>query len=241
MTARTVEPRLKHVAGRGILYVMAAVAEYGPHLRTRFEPLMTGVGPVEAAVELTHALAVLAQTGRRPDLVVSLGSAGSRVLEQTEVHQAVSVAYRDMDASPLGFPKGTTPFLDLPSVVPLPLRIPDVREATLSTGGNIVSGAAYEHIAEDMVDMETFAVLRACHRFDLPLIALRGISDGAADLRHVGDWTEYLHVIDEKLAAVVDRLETAIGAGLLHSSPTTSPVDAHAGLLDGPDSSTGSP
>ena len=40
-------------------------------------------------------------------------------------------------------------------------------------------------------------------------------SDGAADLRHVGDWTDYLHVIDEKLAAAIGLLEQAIGGGLL--------------------------
>jgi adenosylhomocysteine nucleosidase len=201
------------ISGRDVLFVMAADAEYGPHLRKLFEPLTTGVGPVEAAVSVTSALASLSAAGRAPDLVVSLGSAGSRVLEQTEVYQAVSVSYRDMDASPLGFPKGTTPFLDLAATVPLPLRIPGVAEATLSTGGNIVSGAAYDGIAEDMVDMETFAVLRACHRFDRPLIALRGISDGKAELRHVGDWTEYLHVIDERLAQAVMRMERAIRDG----------------------------
>jgi adenosylhomocysteine nucleosidase len=204
---------LKHVAGKSLLYVMAVDAEYGVHLRERISPLMTGVGPVEAAVTLTRTLAELAHRGSLPDLVISLGSAGSARLEQAEVYQATSVAYRDMDASPLGFEKGATPFLDLPVIVDLPLRIPGVRTASLSTGANIVSGAAYETIAADMVEMETFAVLRACQSFGIPLIGLRGISDGKAELKHVGDWTEYLHVIDEKLASAVDALENAVKTG----------------------------
>ncbi|MFP5077867.1 5'-methylthioadenosine/S-adenosylhomocysteine nucleosidase [Rhizobium sp. YIM 134829] len=208
-------PPLKTAGSKTILYAMAAEAEYGAELRARFTPLMTGVGPVEAAVALMRALAALTFEGQRPDLVVSLGSAGSARLEQTEVYQAVSVSYRDMDASPLGFEKGATPFLSLPVVVPLPLRIAGVAEASLSTGANIVSGAVYDEIAADMVDMETFAVLRACQSFDVPLIALRGISDGKAELRHVGDWTEYLDVIDGKLATVVDRLEAEIESGVL--------------------------
>ena len=61
--------------------------------------------------------------------------------------------------------------------------------------------------------METFAVLRACQRFGVPLIGLRGISDGKADVHHIDDWTEYLHVIDERLAEAVDRLKDAIKAG----------------------------
>ena len=206
---------VKTVAGRRVLYVMAVDAEYGPHLKERIKPLMTGVGPVEAAVVLTRTLTELAAEGALPDLVVSLGSAGAATLEQTEVYQAVSVGYRDMDASPLGFEKGATPFLDLPAMVPLPLRIPGVPEARLSTGANIVSGAAYDAIDADMVEMETFAVLRACQSFRVPLIALRGISDGKAELKHVSDWTEYLHVIDEKLAAVIDRLENAVSSGTI--------------------------
>ena len=207
------------IAGRSLLFVMAAEAEYGPHLRRLFVPLMTGVGPVEAGVRMGAELARLQGQGALPDLVVSLGSAGSRKLEQTGVYQAVSVSYRDMDASPLGFAKGVTPFLDLPAIVPLPLRIPGIAAATLSTGAAIVSGKAYDAIAEDMVDMETFACLRACQLFSVPLVALRGISDGAAELRHVGDWTEYLHVIDGKLAAAVGRLEDAIRDGVLLRQP----------------------
>ncbi|ESZ18326.1 MULTISPECIES: 5'-methylthioadenosine/S-adenosylhomocysteine nucleosidase [unclassified Mesorhizobium] len=208
------------IAGRDVLFVMAAQAEYGPHLQRLFTPVMTGVGPVEAGVRLGAELSWLKSEKALPDLVVSLGSAGSRTLEQTEIYQAVSVAYRDIDASPLGFEKGATPFLDLPVTVPLPFRIPGIGEATLSTGAAIISGSAYDAIAEDMVDMETFACLRACQLFGVPLVGLRGISDGAADLRHVGDWKEYLHVIDEKLADAVTRLEQAIGSDALQFGPS---------------------
>jgi adenosylhomocysteine nucleosidase len=207
--------RLKVAGGKSILFVMAAEAEYGPHLKALFTPLMTGVGPVEAAVELTKALASLVLDGRRPDLVVSLGSAGSAKLEQAEVYQATSVGYRDMDASPFGFEKGLTPFLGLPAILPLPIRIPGVPEATLSTGANIVSGEMYGSIDADMVEMETYAVLRACMAFDIPLVGLRGISDGRHEVNHIDDWTEYLHVIDEKLAHAVHLLETAIENGTI--------------------------
>jgi adenosylhomocysteine nucleosidase len=218
------EREIKILAGRRVLYVMAVEAEYGPHLRARFTPLMTGVGPVEAAVVLTRALAGLEAAGGLPDLVVSLGSAGSATLGQTEVFQATRVGYRDMDASPLGFPKGETPFLGLPAEVDLPLRVPGVPEATLSTGADIVSGAAYDGIDADMVDMETWALLRACQAWEVPLVALRGISDGAAELEHVGNWTEFLHVIDEKLGDAVDRLEAALPA-MLGSGPRAAKTD----------------
>lgn len=207
--------KVSRIGDKKVLFVMAAQAEYGPHLQKLFTPLMTGVGPVEAGVRLGAELSWLKSEKTLPDLVVSLGSAGSRTLEQTEIYQAISVSYRDIDASPLGFEKGATPFLDLPVAMPLPFRIPDIKEASLSTGGAIITGGAYDAIAADMVDMETFACLRACQLFDIPLIGLRGISDGAADLRHVGGWTEYLHVIDEKLADAVGLLDQAIEHGLL--------------------------
>lgn len=197
-----------------VLFVMAAAAEYGPELRARMTPLMTGVGPVEAAVAVGRTLERLVQSGL-PDLVVSLGSAGSQKLAQAQVYQVSAVAYRDMDASAFGFAKGQTPFLDLPVVVDLPYRIPGVQAATLSTGGAVISGAAYRTIEQDMVDMETFAVLRACQQYGVPLIGLRGISDGVSEVSQLTDWTAYLHVIDHRLAAAVDRLGEALVSGAL--------------------------
>lgn len=204
---------LTGLAGKRVLFLMAAEAEYGPCLRAQFTPVMTGVGPVEAAVVATATLAELNRQGARPDLVVSLGSAGSARLEQCGVYQATALAYRDMDASPLGFEKGVTPFLDLPARVNLGHQISGLPGASLSTGANIVSGPAYERIAEDMVDMESFAIWRACQRFDLPLIVLRGISDGTEPLEGLHSWTEYLHIIDEKLAQAVGQLRDALQAG----------------------------
>jgi adenosylhomocysteine nucleosidase len=131
---------IRTIADKRLLYVMATEAEYGPYLSSLFLPLMIGVGPVEASINLTRVLAVLEQQGELPDLVISIGSAGSAKLEQTEVYQVSSVAYRDMDASPLGFEKGRTPFLDLPKSIALPSLMPNLPTATLSTGANIVSG-----------------------------------------------------------------------------------------------------
>ena len=198
-----------------ILYVIAAQAEYGPHLKARISPLICGVGPVEAAVAVTAELARLSVAGRLPQVVVSLGSAGSATLEQTGVYQATSVSYRDMDASILGFEKGVTPFLGLPATLKLGPLVPGLARATLSSGANIVSGPAYQALDAQMVDMETYAIKRACDHFKLPLVAIRGISDGASELRQINDWTQYLHIIDEKLAGAVDRLEAAIAEGTL--------------------------
>ena len=136
----------KRIAGKSVLFVMAVDAEYGTHLKSRITPLMTGVGPIEAAIVLSHALTKLQAENRLPDLIVSLGSAGSRSLEQTEIYQVSSVAYRDMDASPLGFERGRTPFLDHPAVMPLPLNIPGIPEASLSTGGNHRVIAGLRHL-----------------------------------------------------------------------------------------------
>jgi adenosylhomocysteine nucleosidase len=198
-----------------ILYVMATELEYGPELKSRITPLITGVGPIEAAIVLTEHLTGLSADDRLPLLVVSLGSAGSAELEQCGLYQASEVSWRDMDASAIGFAPGVVPFLDLPATLKLGPFVPGIAMATLSTGANVASGSAYDGIVEQMVDMETYAVLRACQRFGLPLIALRGISDGDRELGKLADWTDYLGIIDVKLGEAVDRLEAAVQNGTL--------------------------
>ncbi|MEP3231599.1 MAG: 5'-methylthioadenosine/S-adenosylhomocysteine nucleosidase [Hyphomicrobiales bacterium] len=197
---------IKQINGKSVLFVMAVPMEYGDALQARIKPLMCGVGPVEAAMQVTKALSGL---NTKPDLIVSLGSAGSATLEQGEVYQVESVSYRDMDASPLGFTKGVTPFIDHEIAISLTCPL-STATARLSTGANIVSGEAYKAIDADMVDMETFAIKRVADTFDVPLMGLRGISDGKEELSKYEDWTAYLADIDVKLAKAVDELAAVL-------------------------------
>jgi len=204
---------LLQAGGQRVLAVMAAEAEYGPALRRRIRPLMTGVGPVEAGVAAGAALARLAAAGQVPDLILCMGSAGSAVLPRGSVHQVSAVSYRDIDASALGFARGTTPFLALPAEIALPTPWPDLPRARLSTGGAVVTGAAYGAVAAEMVDMETFAVVRAAMAHAIPCIGLRGISDGPGDLHGLADWTALLGHLDAELARALDALLARLAAG----------------------------
>ena len=216
-----------------VLYVMAAEAEYGARLRARIKPLITGVGPVEAAISTTMTLFAYESEGERPDLIVSLGSAGSATLEQGRVYQVSSVSWRDMDASALGFERGTTPFVEEAADVAMPTPLLDVPKARLSTGANVVSGEAYADIDADMVDMETHAVRRAARRFGVPVVGLRGVSDGAEELRRYADWSETLPVVDARLAEAVDALAGALAGGLLERRGDDVPAEPSPGSDEG--------
>ena len=136
----------------------------------------------------------------------------SQTLDHGRVYWVDEVSYRDMDASPLGFDKGVTPFLDLPAELPIPQRLPGIPAARLATGGSIVNGAAYDEIDADMVDMETYAVFRAASLCGTAMIGLRGISDGHEPIRRFSDWTFYLAEIDAQLAGIVRALPDAFAA-----------------------------
>lgn len=211
------DPRklLVQVGDHRLLFVMAVDLEYGPHLADRFTPLLTGVGPVEAAVVMGDALARLDMGDALPDLVVSVGSAGSRTLSQGSVAQVSTICYRDMDATALDEAPGVTPFLGLPATLELGPHVPGLAWGTMSTGADVISGARWADIATDLVDMETWAVVRSCMRVGVDVVGLRGVSDGVSELRGVTDWTDLLSVLDERLAGAVDVVLEQVAGGLL--------------------------
>jgi adenosylhomocysteine nucleosidase len=195
------------------LVVMATDHEYGEHLKKLgIKPLITGLGPVQAAIALTHALVTLAHAGRRPDVIINLGSAGSATLEQGAVYRVSHSSYRDMDASAFGFPKGQTPFSPHPVTVEAAAILPGVPCASCSTGANVISDHA-SHGA-DLADMEYAALNEVAMKFGIALIGFKGVSDGAKPLTgELTQWTELLPVIDRKLADAVGELKARIARG----------------------------
>jgi adenosylhomocysteine nucleosidase len=193
--------------GKSALYLMATENEYGEQLKKfGVKPLIIGVGPVEAAMNTAVAFEYLKTHSALPQVAVSLGSAGSNKLTQGEVYQVSSVSYRDMDASAFGFPKGQTPFDPHPPTIALKYKFAHIPEASCSTGANVISGARYADIPEDMVEMETYAVMKVCLKFGVQLIGLRGISDGDKPVSGLDDWTKLLSNIDAKLAQALQAI-----------------------------------
>ena len=208
---------LLYPLGGGVtaLVVMATDHEYGAHLKQLgIKPLITGIGPVQAAIELTHALVKLAhaEPPRRPDVIINLGSAGSATLEQGAVYRVARSLYRDMDASAFGFPKGQTPFSPHPATIEAAPIMPDFPSASCSSGANVVSDHGVT--GAELADMEYSALNDVAMRFGIALIGFKGISDGEKPLTgELVQWTELLPVIDKNLAEAIVSLQARIAQG----------------------------
>lgn len=193
------------------LVVMATELEYGAHLKELgVRPLLTGLGPVQAATVLTYALATMAP--RRPDVIVNLGSAGSATLQQGAVYRVSHSSYRDMDASAFGFAKGQTPFSPHPPVVAAADIMRGFPAASCSSGANVVGD--HESTGADLADMEYAALNEVAMKFGIALIGFKGVSDGAKPLTgELVQWTELLPVIDKNLAVVIAELKARLNRG----------------------------
>ncbi len=211
----TIEAEHLYPLGEGItaLVVMASDHEYGGHLKgLGIKPLITGLGPVQAAIALTHALVTLAHAGRRPDLIINLGSAGSATLKQGAVYRVSHSAYRDMDASAFGFPRGQTPFSPHPAMIEAAPIMPEFPSASCSSGADVISDHGVT--GADLADMEYSALNDVAMKFGIALIGFKGISDGEKPLTgELVQWTELLPVIDKNLAEAISSLKTWIAQG----------------------------
>lgn len=163
-----------------------------------FDLLYTGVGKVNAA----HALMKRICT-KCPELVVNIGTAGSRKFAGGTIVNPTSFIQRDMDVTPLGFKKFQTPFSHDPVEIRYGQRAEFLPEAVCGTGDNFdVTEAAGGF---DVVDMEAYALALICMREEIPFFCIKCVSDGA-DEGADKDWESALHTAAEKLRTALLKI-----------------------------------
>ena len=89
------------------LYVVALKEEVDTEFIDKFDVLITGVGKVNAAYELTRHLA---ENKNIYNLVINFGTAGSNYLDPGTFVDCTRFYEKDMDCLPLGFEPFQTPF-----------------------------------------------------------------------------------------------------------------------------------
>jgi adenosylhomocysteine nucleosidase len=147
--------------------------------------LYTGLGKVNAAIKLARKLASLRAEGAPPPLVVNFGTAGSRTFATGSVVACREFVQRDMDVTGLGFALGETPFESLPAKLSFPSVFSGLPEGVCGTGDRFETGAA--GLACDVIDMEAYALAKACLAENVPFASVKFISDGA-DEAAAHDW-----------------------------------------------------
>ena len=171
-----------------ILVAMALPAEAADAFAgAGVDVLFTGVGKVNAAIALTRRLAQLRREGATLPLVVNFGTAGSARIPARTLLACRRFVDRDMDVGALGFAPGETPFDALPPMLEFAAVFTGLPEAVCGSGDSF---ATMDHgPACDVVDMEAYALAKACRIEGAGFACAKYVSDGA-DEHAARHWRE---------------------------------------------------
>ncbi len=164
-----------------------------------YDVLHTQIGKVNAAHALTKHI-----VQKRPELVINMGTAGSRKHVGGSVINPTQFVQRDMDVTVLGFEKFQTPFSDDPQVLEYGRHHPHLPGGVCGSGDNFDASEAANGF--DVVDMEAYALALICQREDIPFMCLKYVSDGADDGANE-DWNAALHRAAEKLKEALEGVD----------------------------------
>ena len=194
-----------------IVVAMALPAESaGRFEKHGVEVLYTSVGKVNAAIALTRRLAQFRREGCGPPLVVNFGTAGGVGVPPRTLVACRRFVDRDMDVAALGFALGETPLDDLPAMLEFPSCFPDLPEAICGTGDSFATRA--QRIPCDVVDMEAFALAKACRIEGAGFACAKYVSDGA-DENAAQHWRENVAGAADAFVELYEKLVSRIFAG----------------------------
>ena len=177
---------------KNVLIVSALEQETDGQLEG-YRVLHTGVGKVNAAIQLTKVLhkAHLYYLPPMPKLVINYGTAGSRDLPIGELVDCTKFVQRDMNITQLGFYAGQTPF-ESPNtmhVLSTSKFNPIKKRIVCGTGDSFVDDLKKQSLYVRVFDMEAYALAKVCTYYGVPFISFKYISDGADGDANT-DWEE---------------------------------------------------
>lgn len=167
-----------------VLFCFALASEAAEVFETKHK-LITGIGKVNAAYELTKAI-----QQKRPALIINLGSAGSSTFGKETIVCCTKFIQRDMDVRGLGYELYETPLSGLSPLLEYGLQMEGVPEGICGTGDNFEMG--HTATAYNVVDMEGYALAMIAMKENIPFLCLKYISDGA-DGNAADDWMVQVH------------------------------------------------
>ena len=151
---------------------------------------LSGIGKVNAALSTALVLQ------HRPDFVINTGSAGGlgSGLKVGDVVIGTQTAHHDVDVTAFGYAIGHVPrmparFESDPALCTAAEKAAAAFEHAAVHRGLIVSGDQFVHSSESVaevrrhfpdaqaVEMEAAAIAQSCHRFGVPFVVVRAISD----------------------------------------------------------------
>lgn len=190
---------MKHLQRSDIQIIVALPAEtQGLFDQKNIAIHYCGIGKVNAAFKTAE---VIMKTGCKH--ILNLGTAGSHRFPTHATIECASFVQRDMDLSPLGFPKGETPMDDIKGLIEVPTFLPDLPKGICGTGDRFEVGPP--QLDCDLVDMEAYAIAKVCKKMGVGLTSVKYITDGSDDQAHK-DWFENLKPASKKLLDVYESL-----------------------------------
>jgi adenosylhomocysteine nucleosidase len=169
------------------IVVIALEAELPQELPDGYYKIVTGVGKLNAAIELCTRIAVMPNSITE---VINYGTAGI-VSKKPLIGQLVRpdvIIQRDMLAEPQA-PRGVVPFEQGDTAGPILLNTDT--NITLGTGDSFVMDTDpwFDYASIDLVDMEAYALAKVARRYNIPFKCYKYVSD-FADENAADTWQE---------------------------------------------------
>jgi adenosylhomocysteine nucleosidase len=160
------------------------------------ETLFVGVGKVQAIYYLMRKI-----TDYKPSIIINVGSAGSNEFKTGEVVCCTQFIQRDMDVTPLGFPKYKTPFSNIEPILSYGIEVPGMPVAICGSGDSF----EVSHKSPDfkVIDMEAYSLAWLSMQEQIPFLCLKYITDGVDD-KAAKEWNITVHLAAAALRKSID-------------------------------------